>query len=110
MRRFIVVAAASSAVAFHMPAAPMARTLSRVNNQPGGPAAGKSLDYNPDKYMDEANAGNFRKLSDKLNEADIERRKIEEAAEKRANAAQYVETALPPPPPPLHILPLPTTP
>lgn len=50
----------------------------------GGPpatATGPSLDYNPDKYTDEANAANLRKLSEALNAADIEARLEAEEAE-----------------------------
>jgi len=49
---------------------------------------GPSLDYNPEKYNDEANAGNFRKLSDALKDGDIERKKAEEEALARENAIQ----------------------
>ena len=37
---------------------------------------GPSLDYNPDKYTDEANSANHRKLGDALKDGDIERKKV----------------------------------
>jgi probable Rubsico expression protein CbbX len=56
-----------------------------------GPATGTgpSLDYNPDKYTDDANSGNFRKLGDALKDGDIERKKAEEEAFQRENAIQF---------------------
>merc|ERR1711988_896694 len=50
-------------------------------------ALSMSLDYNPDAYQDPNNA-NYRKLSDKLKEADVERRLAEEESERRLMAAQ----------------------
>jgi len=47
------------------------------------------LDYNPDKYKDEKNSGNFRKLSDALTSGDIERKIAEEEALRRENAMQF---------------------
>jgi len=49
---------------------------------------GPSLDYNPDKYTDEANSANHRKLGDALKDGDIERKKSEEEAFARENAMQ----------------------
>jgi len=50
---------------------------------------GPSLDYNPDKYTDEANAGNHRKLGEALQDGDIERKKAEQEAFERENAMQF---------------------
>merc|ERR1740127_375656 len=50
---------------------------------------GPGLDYNPDKYKDEANAGNMRKLGDALKDGDIERKKAEEEQFARENAMQF---------------------
>merc|ERR1711907_415615 len=50
-------------------------------------ALSMSLDYNPDAYQDPNNA-NYRKLSVKLKEADVERRLAEEESERRLMAAQ----------------------
>merc|ERR1711871_1627065 len=50
-------------------------------------ALSMSLDYNPDAYQDPNNA-NYRKRSDKLKEADVERRLAEEESERRLKAAQ----------------------
>jgi probable Rubsico expression protein CbbX len=50
---------------------------------------GPSLEYNPDKYSDEANAGNFRKLGAALQDGDIERKKAEEEAYARENAMAF---------------------
>merc|ERR1719453_1752177 len=48
---------------------------------------GPGLDYNPDAY-DDKGSENFGRLSDKLNEADVERRKEEDAALAREQAAE----------------------
>jgi len=61
-------------------------TLSRVSRLS---STGPSLTYNPDKYKDEANSGNFRKLSDKLKDGDIERKKAEEEQALRENALNF---------------------
>jgi len=62
------------------------RLAAGLRSTPTG--TGPSLDYNPEKYSDEANAGNFRKLSDALKDGDIERKKAEEEALARENAIQ----------------------
>ena len=62
------------------------RTLPRVSALA---STGPSLDYNPDKYKDESNAGNFRKLSSALTDGDIERKKAEEEAFARENALEF---------------------
>ncbi|CAM9570996.1 unnamed protein product [Sphacelaria rigidula] len=49
---------------------------------------GKGLQYNPDKFKDEKNAGNYRKLSDALAAADLEARLMQEEAEKREKAVE----------------------
>jgi len=48
---------------------------------------GKSLEYDPDKYKD-PNAGNYRRLSDSLANADVEARKAAEEMDKRERAAE----------------------
>jgi probable Rubsico expression protein CbbX len=48
--------------------------------------SGPGLDYNPEKYA--KGSENFGRLSDKLNEADVERRKEEDAALAREQAAE----------------------
>merc|ERR1719453_724085 len=48
---------------------------------------GPGLDYNPDAY-DDKNNKNYGRMSERLNEADVERRKEEEAAEARERAAE----------------------
>ncbi|CAN0030050.1 unnamed protein product, partial [Ectocarpus sp. 12 AP-2014] len=53
-----------------------------------GTGTGKSLQYNPEKYGDEKNAGNYRKLSEALEAADVEARLAEEAADQRARAGE----------------------
>lgn len=42
------------------------RTAISMNQPSVGTGQGKGLDYNPDKYTDEKNKGNYRKLSDAL--------------------------------------------
>merc|ERR1719502_2240094 len=49
---------------------------------------GPSLDYNPEKYADEANAGNHRKLGDALRDGDIERKKAEKEQYEREHAME----------------------
>jgi len=70
-----------------------ARAPSRVSrlivNSDAGYGAGPSLDYNPDKYADEANSGNFRKLSAALTDGDIERKKAAKEQEERENKMEY---------------------
>ncbi|CAM9680717.1 unnamed protein product [Ectocarpus fasciculatus] len=53
-----------------------------------GTGSGPSLQYNPEKYGDEKNAGNYRKLSEALEAADVEARLAEEAADQRARAGE----------------------
>jgi len=48
---------------------------------------GSSLQYDPEKYKD-PNAGNYRRLSDSLQAADVEARKAAEEADKRERAAE----------------------
>lgn len=60
-----------------------------VLNSDPATGTGRSLDYNPDKYADEANAGNFRRMSQALADGDIERKKAEEEAIARENAAEF---------------------
>lgn len=43
---------------------PSRTTVSMSSSSATG--SGKGLDYNPDKYKDEKNAGNYRKLSEAL--------------------------------------------
>jgi probable Rubsico expression protein CbbX len=49
--------------------------------------SGKGLDYNPDAYQDKNNA-NYRRLSDKLKEADIQARLDREEADRRERASE----------------------
>jgi hypothetical protein len=64
--------------------APKVGSISRVGRlQSTG--MGPSLEYNPDKFKDDKNSGNFRKLSDKLKDGDIERKIADEEAMKREN-------------------------
>eukprot|EP00752_Nemacystus_decipiens_P007056 g6324.t1 len=49
---------------------------------------GASLQYNPEKYQDEKNKGNYRKLSEALEAADVEARLAAEEADQRARAAE----------------------
>eukprot|EP00587_Corethron_hystrix_P017253 CAMPEP_0113328482 /NCGR_PEP_ID=MMETSP0010_2-20120614/20059_1 /TAXON_ID=216773 ORGANISM="Corethron hystrix, Strain 308" /NCGR_SAMPLE_ID=MMETSP0010_2 /ASSEMBLY_ACC=CAM_ASM_000155 /LENGTH=61 /DNA_ID=CAMNT_0000189845 /DNA_START=563 /DNA_END=745 /DNA_ORIENTATION=- /assembly_acc=CAM_ASM_000155 len=51
----------------------------------GNPFGGKSLEYTGGS---DPNNANYVKLSSALNEADIERRKIREEAERRERAAE----------------------
>ncbi|CAN0209779.1 unnamed protein product [Scytosiphon promiscuus] len=53
-----------------------------------GTGTGPSLQYNPEKYTDEKNAKNYRKLSEALEAADVEARLAEEAADQRARASE----------------------
>jgi len=53
---------------------------------------GKGLQYNDD-YSTAPESGNYGRLSDKLKEADIERRLEQDEIDKRENAAQYAREA-----------------
>eukprot|EP00953_Heterococcus_sp_UTEX-ZZ885_P042231 21477-Heterococcus_DN1.PRE.2 len=100
----IAAACASSTVAFApttafqgAPVAQRVAAASSVRMQATG--AGKSLEYNPDKYSDK-NSANYRRLSDSLNvslqrihhvqraQADIQARKDADEADKRDRAAE----------------------
>eukprot|EP00953_Heterococcus_sp_UTEX-ZZ885_P042240 21478-Heterococcus_DN1.PRE.2 len=100
----IAAACATSTVAFApttafqgAPVAQRVAAASSVRMQATG--AGKSLEYNPDKYSDK-NSANYRRLSDSLNvslqrihhvqraQADIQARKDAEEADKRDRAAE----------------------
>jgi probable Rubsico expression protein CbbX len=59
------------------------------NANPASFGTGPSLDYNPDKYADESNAGNFRKLGDALQDGDIERKKALKEQEERENKMEF---------------------
>lgn len=79
----VALLALSGASAFApMPSARLARTT--LSSTGTGP----SLDYNPDKYADEKNAGNFRRMTDALKDGDIERKKMEEEVRKREMAEE----------------------
>ena len=67
---------------------PSAR-ISRVQRLQSTPGSGPSLQYNPEKFTDKANAGNFRKLSDALKDGDIERKLADEAQYKREQAMEF---------------------
>lgn len=69
----LTMSAATGTTAFQIPAfnrqvvgvAPSQTAISM--SQPGAATgAGKGLSYNPDKYADEKNKGNYRKLSEAL--------------------------------------------
>merc|ERR1719413_128901 len=60
-------------------------STSLFSSPSANPFGGKSLDY---KGGDDPNAANYGRLSDKLKEADTERRKDREAAEARERAAE----------------------
>jgi hypothetical protein len=79
----LALAILCEAGAFTAPPAPLQR-VTRLASTGTGP----SLDYNPEKYKDEGSAGNFRKLSEKLADGDIERKKAEEEQLARENAVQ----------------------
>jgi len=76
------------AQAFTAPAAriPRVGALFADPNAMAATGAGPGLQYSGDVSAGEQ--GNYRKLSDKLNEADIDRRKAEEEAFQRENAMQ----------------------
>lgn len=78
----LLLSGASAFTPIGLPSARVARTV--VSSTGTGP----SLDYNPDKYTDEANAGNFRRMSAALADGDIERKKQEEEQRQREMAAQ----------------------
>lgn len=70
----LAMSAATGTTAFQIPAftrqvvgvAPSRSAIS-MSSQPGAATgAGKGLEYNPDKYTDEKNKGNYRKLSEAL--------------------------------------------
>jgi probable Rubsico expression protein CbbX len=67
----------------------VSRSVRQVSLGSTSTGTGPSLDYNPDKYKDEANAGNSRKLGDALKDGDIERKKAEEEMLARENALQF---------------------
>jgi len=86
----------SSLVAFGAVALPVAQGLQVLPMQATGPARAAiqmqnggafGKDYQPDNSLS-GESGNFRKLSDKLKEADIERRMQDEAATMREEAVQ----------------------
>lgn len=82
----LTVFLASSARAFSPPSSPLSSSTVLYNVPTGtNPFGGKSLEY---KGGDDANNANYGKLSDRLKEADTERRKAREAAEARERAAE----------------------
>eukprot|EP00588_Corethron_pennatum_P007142 CAMPEP_0194298348 /NCGR_PEP_ID=MMETSP0169-20130528/60113_1 /TAXON_ID=218684 /ORGANISM="Corethron pennatum, Strain L29A3" /LENGTH=410 /DNA_ID=CAMNT_0039048325 /DNA_START=550 /DNA_END=1782 /DNA_ORIENTATION=- len=82
---FALLSCAGSAAAF-APSAARPSSRSALFAGAGDPFGGKSLEYVGG--TDTANDGNYGRLSDRLNEADIERRKIREAADRRERAAE----------------------
>ncbi|CAM9961859.1 unnamed protein product [Ascophyllum nodosum] len=50
--------------------------------------SGKGLDYNPDKFTDEKNKGNYRRLSDALKDADVEARRAAEEMDQKERASE----------------------
>ncbi|KAG5188041.1 cbbx protein [Tribonema minus] len=84
----LAVACASGALGF----APVTQLRAGVSTSKSSLAmqatgTGSSLQYDPEKYKD-PNAGNYRRLSDSLQAADVEARKVAEEAEKRERAAE----------------------
>jgi len=82
----VVLALATASSAFVIPTR-NSLSLALQAVAPTGAAGSKSLDYNPDKYNDPNNS-NFRKLSDALKAADVEKRLEDEEARARQQAAQ----------------------
>jgi len=82
----LAVACATGALGFTAPLArvPAASSKLILQQQTG---TGKSLDYDPDKYKD-PNSSNYRRLSDSLQAADTEARKVAEEMDKRERAAE----------------------
>jgi hypothetical protein len=86
MKAVVALLLLAAANAFSVVPSPRVARVGRLS-------AGPSLEYNPDKFKDEANSGNFRKLSDKLKDGDIERKKAEEEALQRENALEFARLA-----------------
>eukprot|EP00903_Cladosiphon_okamuranus_P013508 g12581.t1 len=90
----LTMCGATGTVAFQLPIVTRPATagaggpLFSTPNQPSATGSGASLQYNPEKYTDEKNKGNYRKLSEALEAADVEARLAEEAADQRARAAE----------------------
>ncbi|KAG5180981.1 cbbx protein [Tribonema minus] len=85
----LAVACATGSLAFApagpRTATPTVRSSKLILQQSTG--TGKSLEYDPDKYKD-PNAGNYRRLSDSLANADVEAKKAAEEMDKRERAAE----------------------
>lgn len=84
----VALALACGASAFAPARNAMPRASPRFMADSPATGTGPGLDYNPDQYTDEANAGNFRKLSQALEDGDIERKKAEQEALERENAME----------------------
>uniref|UniRef100_A0A7S2SBU4 AAA+ ATPase domain-containing protein n=1 Tax=Rhizochromulina marina TaxID=1034831 RepID=A0A7S2SBU4_9STRA len=84
----VALALACGASAFAPARNAMPRASPRFMADSPATGTGPGLDYNPDQYSDEANAGNFRKLSQALEDGDIERKKAEQEALERENAME----------------------
>mmetsp|Transcript_5661 Transcript_5661/g.11880 ORF Transcript_5661/g.11880 Transcript_5661/m.11880 type:complete len:410 (-) Transcript_5661:259-1488(-) len=81
---FALLACAGSAAAFAPSSSRQTRSAALFMSD-GNPFGGKSLEYTGGS---DPNNANYVKLSSALNEADIERRKIREEAERRERAAE----------------------
>lgn len=68
----LAMCGATGTVAFQLPIVARQATggaggpLFSTPNQPAATGSGASLQYNPEKYADEKNKGNYRKLSEAL--------------------------------------------
>lgn len=90
----LAMSGATGTAAFQIPAVTRqvsgasSRTAISMAQPSVGTGQGKGLDYNPDKFTDEKNKGNYRKLSEALEAADVEARINAEEADKRERASE----------------------
>eukprot|EP00904_Undaria_pinnatifida_P005931 jgi/Undpi1/2468/HiC_scaffold_13.g05848.m1 len=90
----LAMSGATGAAAFQIPvvtrqaSGAASRTAISMAQPTVGTGSGKGLDYNPEKFKDEKNKGNYRKLSEALEAADVEARLNAEEAEKRERASE----------------------